>query len=126
MSTQESVNINKKVDFTDEGNVKIYSDAEEVFKKPMFVQMVADKKNQLFEVQNRIAKLKGKLLECQSVEITPELEAFKVNLEKVQKHLELEDVKQGLATLEMHHANIEREVLAYDNFTKGKGKSSFE
>lgn len=123
MAQLEQIEITKKVGLTEERNVQIDSTSTEVLTPENFDTLLGDKKKTLQERANQISFLKRKIQFAESVVESEELTAFRKLLEEANALNEKDDNQRTLKILEMDHANIEREVLEYDNWLKSRGRT---
>ena len=123
MAQLEQIEITKKVDLTEDRNVQIDSTSTEVLTPENFDTLLGDKKKTLQERANQISFLKRKIQFAESVVESEELTAFRKLLEEANALNEKDDNQRTLKILEMDHANIEREVLEYDNWLKSRGRT---
>lgn len=118
----EFFEMKKKIATKSDGTVTVSTEAVEGFDKNTFLQQIYEKKKQLHSLQSNISSAKLRLVELEDIEITPELEKLKDQLQLAHKLLEKDKLKNDLKTMEMNHANVEREVLTYDNWMRKQGE----
>lgn len=121
MANLDYVEFEKRVEKQGEKFV-VHVTGKEVYSAEEFEDMIQQKKKLLQERQQQVLFLKKKIGFAESVKDSEELTKFKELLEQAQALAEKEDNRKNLKILELDYANVEREVLEYDNYFKGKSK----
>lgn len=115
------VEFHKTVDKVD-GKMKVDVKGTEMYSLEEFDEMLAQKKKLIQERQQQIYYLRRKLVFAEAVKESEELTKFRELLKQANALDAKEDDKRNLKILELDYANIEREVLEYDNWLKAHGK----
>ncbi len=119
----EKIIVNKKTSMDEDRNIVVDSTAEEVFQPQHFDELIGQKKTALQERANSITFCKRQITFADSIEEGEELEHFRKMLEAATALNNVDSNRKTLKVLEQDYANLEREVLEYDNFLKSKGKT---
>ena len=118
MAEQKEVQVNKSPKSGENDTVIVDTNASEVYEKENFEIHVLERKQQLSSLRTQVAQIKQQILTIGVAPLTEDLEEFKKKIEAIQGIQRKEELRKTLDVLERNYSNIEREVLAYDNWTK--------